>query len=132
MRPPPHGPQLGGLFAALLRLGLAEERLPTLPPVIVAPCRAGAAGDFDSPLVRLSYTSLTTPNSVIDYHTGTGRRAVKKVQPVLGGFEQGRYVTERVWAPAKDGVKVRAGGATGPWAGERGGGGTREMRRGAP
>ncbi|GFR48589.1 hypothetical protein Agub_g10492, partial [Astrephomene gubernaculifera] len=63
-------------------------------------------GDFDSPLLRMSYTSLTTPSTVIDLHMGTGKRCVKKVAPVLGGFDRSRYVTERRWATAADGVKV--------------------------
>jgi hypothetical protein len=33
-------------------------------------------------------------------------RAVKKVQPVLGGFDKSKYLTERLWATAPDGVKV--------------------------
>lgn len=36
----------------------------------------------------------------------TGKRATKKVQPVLGGFEKSNYVTERLWARAPDGTKV--------------------------
>ncbi|EFJ49956.1 hypothetical protein VOLCADRAFT_73990 [Volvox carteri f. nagariensis] len=63
-------------------------------------------GDFNSPIVRMSYTSLTTPSTIIDMHVGTGKRCVKKVAPVLGGFDQSRYVTERLWATAPDGVKV--------------------------
>jgi len=34
------------------------------------------------------------------------RRATKKVQPVLGGFESANYHTERLWATAADGVRV--------------------------
>ncbi|GIL43661.1 hypothetical protein Vafri_1337 [Volvox africanus] len=63
-------------------------------------------GDFNTPIVRMSYTSLTTPSTVIDMHVGTKKQCVKKVAPVLGGFDQTRYVTERLWATAKDGVKV--------------------------
>jgi oligopeptidase B len=37
----------------------------------------------------------------------TGKRATKKVQPVLGGFSASDYVTDRLWATAPDGVKVR-------------------------
>ena len=33
-------------------------------------------------------------------------RAVKKVQPVLGGFVKDDYKTERLWARAPDGVQV--------------------------
>lgn len=67
---------------------------------------AGAQGDVDSPLLRFHYTSLTTPDTVVDYNMATGRRAVKKVQPVRGGFDKAKYVTERLWATAPDGVRV--------------------------
>jgi len=66
----------------------------------------GGLGDFDSPVLRLHYSSLTTPSSVIDYHMGTGARATKKVAPVLGGFAASDYVTQRTWATAPDGVQV--------------------------
>ncbi|KAL3150392.1 hypothetical protein ABBQ32_000231 [Trebouxia sp. C0010 RCD-2024] len=66
----------------------------------------GGQGDHDSPVLRLSYTSLTTPSSVIDVNMRTGKRAVKKVQPVLGGFDKDSYSTDRLWATAPDGTKV--------------------------
>ena len=31
---------------------------------------------------------------------------MKKVQPVLGGFDQSKYCTERLWAPAPDSTRV--------------------------
>lgn len=34
----------------------------------------GSQGDYDSPVLRLSYTSLTTPASVIDLNMETGKR----------------------------------------------------------
>ena len=57
---------------------------------------------------RLRYThdSLVTPTSVFEVDMRTGERRLLKRQPVLGGFEPGNYVTERVWATARDGVKV--------------------------
>jgi oligopeptidase B len=66
---------------------------------------AGAQGDFDSPLLRLVYTSLTTPSSTIDVNLKTGKRAVKKVQPVPN-FDKSLYVTDRIWCTSHDGVKV--------------------------
>ncbi len=57
-------------------------------------------------MLRLHYTSLTTPRSVIDHNMLNGERKVKKVQPVLGGFNKEHYKTERMWATAPDGVKV--------------------------
>ncbi|KAL6778529.1 hypothetical protein ACKKBF_B15125 [Auxenochlorella protothecoides x Auxenochlorella symbiontica] len=66
----------------------------------------GSQGDFDSPLLRLVYSSLKTPATTMDVNLKTGARAIKKVQPVLGGFDPARYTTERLWAAAPDGVRV--------------------------
>jgi oligopeptidase B len=62
--------------------------------------------DFDTQLLRYSYTSLTTPYSVYDYNMKTRERTLLKRIEVLGGFEPDHYKTERLWAEAKDGVKV--------------------------
>lgn len=35
-----------------------------------------------------------------------GKRALKKVTPILGGFSKDNYKTERLWATAPDGVQV--------------------------
>lgn len=37
---------------------------------------AGAQGDFDSPVLRLVYSSLTTPLSTLDHNMATGNRCV--------------------------------------------------------
>jgi oligopeptidase B len=66
----------------------------------------GGQGDFDSPVLRLSYTSLTTPASIIDYSMASCQRALKKVQPVLGGFKSSDYLTSRLWAESHDGEMV--------------------------
>jgi oligopeptidase B len=57
-------------------------------------------------LLRYTYTSLTTPASTFDINVKTGERTLLKEQPVLGGFDKDNYVTERVWATARDGTKV--------------------------
>jgi len=62
--------------------------------------------NFDSPSLRLGYTSLTTPSSVIDVNFATQEQKLMKQQEVLGGFDKNNYVTERVFATAKDGTKV--------------------------
>ena len=38
---------------------------------------AGAQGDFDSPVLRLRYSSLSTPSSTIDYNMQTGQRCFR-------------------------------------------------------
>ena len=63
--------------------------------------------DFDSNVLRYGYNSLTTPSSVIDYNFKTKQKEVKKEQEILGGqFDKNNYKSERVWATARDGVKV--------------------------
>jgi len=66
----------------------------------------GANAEIDTPLVRYTYTSLTTPASTYDFDVRTGKKTLLKREPVLGGFEQSNYVTEHLWATARDGVKV--------------------------
>jgi oligopeptidase B len=60
----------------------------------------------DSEVLRYSYSSLTTPNSVFEMNMRTGERTLRKQQPVLGDFKAERYVTRREWASAPDGVKI--------------------------
>ena len=70
---------------------------------------AGVYGnpDFDTEIIRYSYTSMTTPNSVIDFNMKDKSKEVKKEQEVLGGkFKKENYTSKRIWATARDGKKV--------------------------
>ncbi|MCC4619136.1 oligopeptidase B [Xanthomonas cassavae CFBP 4642] len=58
-----------------------------------------------TPWLRYSYTSLTTPATTYELNTRTGERKTLKQQPVIG-YDPTEYVTERVWVTARDGVKV--------------------------
>jgi oligopeptidase B len=60
----------------------------------------------DSDWLRYTYTSLTTPLTTYELNTKTGERKLLKRDPVLGGFDPAAYVTERVWATARDGAKI--------------------------
>jgi oligopeptidase B len=62
--------------------------------------------EYNSLTLRYNYTSLTTPNSVFDYNLNDRSKKLMKEQVVLGGFKKEDYVTERIYATAKDGVKV--------------------------
>lgn len=63
--------------------------------------------EFDTEILRYSYNSLTTPTSVIDFHMVSKEKEIKKEQEVLGGtFDKNNYVSERLWATARDGKKV--------------------------
>ncbi len=62
--------------------------------------------EFNTDVVRYNYTSLTTPASVYDYNMNTQAKKLMKQQEVLGGYHPEDYVTERLYADTKDGVKV--------------------------
>jgi oligopeptidase B len=55
---------------------------------------------------RFGYTSLITPSSVFDYDPRGRTRELLKQQEVLGGYDAGRYVTERLFATAADGTRI--------------------------
>lgn len=60
----------------------------------------------DTDWLRYSYNSMTTPSSTIEVNVKTGEKKVLKQDPVLGGFDANNYVTERLWATARDGTKI--------------------------
>jgi oligopeptidase B len=62
--------------------------------------------EYDTDTVRFGFESLVTPASVYDYRLDTGERMLRKVQPVLGGYDPKRYASERVWATASDGTRI--------------------------
>ncbi|WP_103866153.1 S9 family peptidase [Aquimarina sp. I32.4] len=63
--------------------------------------------DYDTNILRYVYTSLTTPSSTIDYNMDSKEKVILKEQEVLDpNFSKDNYVSERVYATAKDGVKI--------------------------
>ena len=66
----------------------------------------GANPEFDTPVLRLTYTSFTTPTTTYDYNMATQKLTLLKEQPVLGAFNKADYVTERVFVKARDGKLV--------------------------
>ncbi|WP_410503883.1 S9 family peptidase [Hymenobacter sp. BT18] len=62
--------------------------------------------EFDTPVLRYSYSSLTTPSSTYDYDMAARSKKLLKEQAVLGSFKKEDYVTERVYATATDGTKI--------------------------
>ncbi len=55
--------------------------------------------------LRYTYDSLTTPKLTYELDTATGKRALLKRTPAPG-YDPSQYVTERVWATARDGTKI--------------------------
>jgi len=62
--------------------------------------------EFDTHQLRYIYTSMTTPATVYQYDMVEKKAELLKRQEVVGGFNPSDYVTERLMAPAKDGVMV--------------------------
>lgn len=62
--------------------------------------------DFDTDWLRIGYTSLTTPNTTYDYNMKTRELKMLKQQEVIGDFKPENYGSERLYATARDGVKV--------------------------
>ena len=67
----------------------------------------GQNPDFETAVLRYGYTSMTTPNSVIEMDMVSREINVLKQQEVLGGaFDPANYTSERVMATATDGTLV--------------------------
>ncbi|MGE0637096.1 MAG: S9 family peptidase [Bacteroidia bacterium] len=66
----------------------------------------GSNPDYNSSTLRYQFTSLVTPYSTIDYNMATREKKLMKQAEVVGGYNAADYVTERVYATAKDGTKI--------------------------
>ena len=66
----------------------------------------GENPEFGTSHVRFQYESFVTPRSVFDYDVRTRERALRKQQPVLGGYDSSQYVSERLQVSASDGARV--------------------------
>ena len=55
--------------------------------------------------VRYTYDSLTTPKVTYEVDAASGARTMLKRTPAPG-YDPALYVTERVWAPARDGTRI--------------------------
>jgi oligopeptidase B len=62
--------------------------------------------DFNTTMFRFVYTSMKTPSTTYDYDMATREKTLLKQDEVLGGFDSANYVTERLYAPARDGARV--------------------------
>jgi oligopeptidase B len=95
--------------------GLPQRRVISLPSMqdhlIDFPEPAYSLGgqvnaEFDTEIYRFTYTSLVTPNTVYDYNLRTHDRTVRKTQEIPSGYDRTNYRSERIYATAKDGIKI--------------------------
>lgn len=60
--------------------------------------------EFKTEKLVYGYTSLTHPNAVLQYDMRNRTTEILKVHEVLGGkFSKENYISERIWAPSRDG-----------------------------
>lgn len=64
------------------------------------------AAEYETDVIRFSYSSMTTPSQLFDYNMATRERILLKTQEVPSGHNPEDYVTRRVFAEAHDGEKV--------------------------
>lgn len=67
--------------------------------------RLAVNAEPDTDWVRYSYSSLVTPATTFEANARTGERRTLKVAPVPN-YDPANYVTERVWATARDGTRI--------------------------
>ncbi len=70
-----------------------------------------SAGLADNPewamtALRLTYESMVSPRTVMDYHVADRRLETLKVQEIPSGYNASDYATERLEIPARDGTMV--------------------------
>jgi oligopeptidase B len=84
--------------------GPGDDYLVEFPHELYTVGSSGGA-QFDQPVVRLHYTSLTVPSSVYDYDVRSRDLELLKRQPVHG-HDPAVYQEHRLWATADDGEQI--------------------------
>lgn len=90
-------PKAGDLLGSSQRIAFSEPAYQAAP---------GNNPEFTQTHVRYQYESFITPKSVFDYDVETRQSTLRKQQPVLGGYDPSRYVTQRLHAIAPDGTPI--------------------------
>ncbi len=97
--------RVDGLADLRLRSYAGEEQVIGFPESVYT-VSLGDNREFATDRIRVGYTSMVTPPSVIDYVVATRELIVRKVQEIPSGYERERYVTRRLLATAPDGTQV--------------------------
>lgn len=62
--------------------------------------------EYKTPVIRYNYASMITPNSTYEFDLKTRKSVLIKQQEIPSGYDKTQYETTRIWATARDGVKV--------------------------
>ncbi len=89
----------------ILDLSSGQEHLIPFPEPVYT-VRAHENPEFDTEVLRFTYSSMVTPGSVVEYHMAARTWSVRKQTEVLGGYDPSLYRSERVFATAPDGERI--------------------------
>ncbi len=105
-----------GLVVKLARNGLdALHVVPFAPtekpydiefPEHVFSARLGNNPDFNANVIRISYESMITPDTLFAYDFADRQKTILKKQNIPSGYDASQYHTERLMAPSRDGVMI--------------------------
>ncbi|MEO7986958.1 MAG: S9 family peptidase [Gemmatimonadales bacterium] len=89
----------------ILDLATGNDYLIPFPEPVYS-IRAHENPEFDTTILRFTYTSMVTPNSVVEYDMAARSWTVRKQTEVLGGYDPARYRSERRFATTPDGTRI--------------------------
>lgn len=87
-----------------LKTRRAPIRIPTEESVYTM--GLGFNPEYDTDVIRYGYSSMITPQSTYEFNLRTRQSKLIKQQEIPSGYDKTKYETTRVWADARDGVKV--------------------------
>ena len=61
---------------------------------------------YESDLVRIEYSSFTTPPSVLEYDCKKEKKYNRKTKEVSGGYDKEKYKAEKIYITSDDGVQI--------------------------
>lgn len=82
----------------------ADVRIPTEESVYTM--GLGGNPEYETPYIRYNYSSMITPGSTYEFDLASRKSVLVKQQEIPSGHDKANYETTRVWATARDGVKV--------------------------
>ena len=100
-----------GRRAGLDQIEVRYYDQPTRVEPITFPEASYSAGLSDNPewavdTLRLSYESMVSPASVMDYDVAARTLTTLKVQEIPSGYDAAQYITQRLEIPARDGTPI--------------------------
>lgn len=97
--------RLDGLDQVRLRFPDGRERRIAFPEPSYT-VSLGTNKEADAPELRLSYSSMVTPQTTFDYDVAHATLISRKVQKIPSGYDPSLYETVRLYAPSRDGVRI--------------------------